>query len=80
MELHSDASTGGLKRASAMPRIRSLDRLYSNELIMTHELIANMPGVRREGVTDAAGKLQKLGVVRYRRGRITVLNRPQLAR
>jgi len=47
----------------------SLDRLYSNELIMTHELIANMLGVRREGVTDAAGKLQKLGVIRYRRGR-----------
>ena len=58
----------------------SLDRLYSNELIMTHELIANMLGVRREGVTDAAGKLQKLGVIRYRRGRITVLNRPQLER
>jgi CRP-like cAMP-binding protein len=58
----------------------SLDRLYSNELVMTHELIANMLGVRREGVTDAAGKLQKLGVIRYRRGRITVLNRPQLER
>jgi CRP-like cAMP-binding protein len=58
----------------------SLDRLCSNELIMTHELIANMLGVRREGVTDAAGKLQKLGVIRYRRGRIAVLNRPQLER
>jgi CRP-like cAMP-binding protein len=58
----------------------SLDRLHSNELIMTHELIANMLGVRREGVTDAAGKLQKLGVIRYRRGCITVLNRPQLER
>ena len=56
----------------------SLDRLSSNELIMTHELIANMLGVRREGVTDAAGKLQKLGVIRYRRGRITVLNRSEL--
>ena len=56
----------------------SLDRLSSTELIMTHELIANMLGVRREGVTDAAGKLQKLGVIRYRRGRITVLNRPEL--
>jgi len=58
----------------------SLDRLSSNELIMTHELIANMLGVRREGVTDAAGKLQKLGVIRYSRGRITVLNRPELER
>ena len=58
----------------------SLDRLSSNELIMTHELIANMLGVRREGVTDAAGKLQKLGVIQYSRGRITVLNRPELER
>jgi CRP-like cAMP-binding protein len=58
----------------------SLDRLSSNELIMTHELIANMLGVRREGVTDAAGKLQKLGVIRYSRGRITVLDRPELER
>jgi CRP-like cAMP-binding protein len=56
----------------------SLDRLRSNELVMTQELIANMLGVRREGVTDAAGKLQKLGVIRYRRGKITVLDRPQL--
>jgi CRP-like cAMP-binding protein len=56
----------------------SLDRLASNTLTMTQELIANMLGVRREGVTDAAGKLQKLGVIQYRRGRITVLNRPRL--
>ena len=56
----------------------SLDRLASNQLTMTQELIANMLGVRREGVTDAAGKLQKLGVIEYRRGRITVLNRPHL--
>ena len=56
----------------------SLDRLASNELVMTQELIANMLGVRREGVTEAAGKLQKLGVIRYSRGRITVLDRPQL--
>jgi hypothetical protein len=47
-------------------------------LIMTQELIANMLGVRREGVTDAAGKLQKLGVIQYARGQITVLDRPQL--
>ena len=56
----------------------SLDRLASNQLIMTQELIANMLGVRREGVTEAAGKLHKLGVIRYARGRITVLNRPKL--
>jgi len=58
----------------------SLDRLGYNELTMTQELIANMLGVRREGVTDAAGKLQTLGVIRYQRGRITVLDRPKLER
>ena len=56
----------------------SLDRLSSNQLIMTQELIANMLGVRREGVTEAAGKLQKRGIIRYARGRITVLDRPRL--
>jgi CRP-like cAMP-binding protein len=56
----------------------SLDRLDSNTLVMTQELMANMLGVRREGVTAAAGKLQALGIIRYRRGRITVLDRPQL--
>ena len=56
----------------------SLDRLKSNELKMTQELIANMLGVRREGVTAAAGELQKLGVIRYRRGKITVLDRARL--
>ena len=56
----------------------SLDRLSSNELCMTQELIANMLGVRREGVTEAAGKLQDAGLIRYRRGRITVLDRPAL--
>jgi CRP-like cAMP-binding protein len=57
----------------------SLDRLQSDELVMTQELIANMLGVRREGVTEAALKLQKLGLIRYARGRITVLNRKGLA-
>jgi CRP-like cAMP-binding protein len=56
----------------------SLDRLPGNRLSMTQELIANMLGVRREGVTDAAGKLHKSGVIEYSRGRITVLNRPRL--
>jgi CRP-like cAMP-binding protein len=56
----------------------SLDRLPSNQLAMTQELIANMLGVRREGVTDAAGKLQKLGVIQYHRGHIIVLDRPKL--
>jgi CRP-like cAMP-binding protein len=56
----------------------SLDRLENNELVMTQELIANMLGVRREGVTEAAGKLQKDGVIRYSRGHISVMNRPKL--
>jgi hypothetical protein len=56
----------------------SLDRLRTNQLTMTQELIANMLGVRREGVTEAAGKLQGVGVIRYQRGRITVLDRPKL--
>ena len=56
----------------------TLDRLPSNQLTMTQELIANMLGVRREGVTEAAGKLQKLEIIRYPRGRITVLDRPGL--
>ena len=56
----------------------SLDRLPSNELVMTQELIANMLGVRREGVTEAAGNLQKAGLIRYHRGRITVLDRAGL--
>jgi CRP-like cAMP-binding protein len=56
----------------------SLDRLNSNELVMTHELIANMLGVRREGVTEAAGKLQAEGIIHYSRGRISVLDRPKM--
>jgi CRP-like cAMP-binding protein len=56
----------------------SLDRLPNNELKMTQELIANMLGVRREGVTEAAGKLQADGLIHYQRGKITVLDRPKL--
>jgi CRP-like cAMP-binding protein len=56
----------------------SLDRLRSGELTMTQELIANMLGVRRQGVVVAAGKLQKGGLIDYRRGHISVLNRPGL--
>jgi CRP-like cAMP-binding protein len=58
--------------------LMSLDRLPSNELIMTQELIANMLGVRREGVTEAAGRLQRAGLILYNRGHITVLDRPGL--
>ena len=58
--------------------LMSLDRLPSNKLIMTQELIANMLGVRREGVTEAAGKLQNAGLILYSRGHITVLDRPGL--
>lgn len=56
----------------------SLDRLQGVELVMTQELIANMLGVRLEGVTDGALKLQKAGLIRYARGRIKVLDRPGL--
>ena len=56
----------------------SLDRLQGNELVMTQELIANMLGVRREGVTEAVGKLQADGLIQYRRGHITVLDRARL--
>jgi CRP-like cAMP-binding protein len=58
----------------------SLDRLAGNELVMTQELIANMLGVRREGVTEAALSLQRAGLIRYHRGHITVLDRPGLER
>jgi CRP-like cAMP-binding protein len=56
----------------------SLDRLASSELVMTQQLIANMLGVRREGVTEAAGRLQADGLISYRRGRINVLDRAKL--
>jgi DNA-binding transcriptional regulator YhcF (GntR family) len=55
-----------------------MDRLSGNELLMTQELIANMLGVRREGVTEAALKLQRAGLIQYARGRISILNRPAL--
>ena len=57
-----------------------LDRLNSNQLVATQELIANLLGVRREGVTEAALRLQRAGLIRYRRGRITVLDRNALER
>jgi len=56
----------------------SLDRLSGNDLVMTQELIANMLGVRREGVTEAAGKLQTAGLIKYSRGHITVVDRAGL--
>lgn len=56
----------------------SLDRLPTNELVMTQELIANMLGVRREGVTESAGKLQRAGLISYHRGHISILDRPGL--
>lgn len=56
----------------------TIDRSPADELMLTHELIASMLGVRREGVTDAAGKLQACGIIQYNRGRIKVLDRPAL--
>ncbi len=58
----------------------TLDRLPTNELVMTQELVASMLGVRREGITEAAGKLQHAGIISYRRGHITVLDRAGLER
>lgn len=60
--------------------LMNMDRVSGNELILTQELIANMLGVRREGVTESALKLQRAGLIRYSRGRITVLDRPALER
>jgi DNA-binding transcriptional regulator YhcF (GntR family) len=56
----------------------TLDRLPSNELVMTQELVASMLGVRREGITEAAGNLQRAGFISYRRGHISVLDRAGL--
>lgn len=58
--------------------LSSLDRLPGNDLAITHELISKMIGVRREGITEAAGKLQRLGIISCSRGHLTVLNRPAL--
>lgn len=58
----------------------TLDRLRSNELVMTQDLLSNILGVRRASISDAAGRLQKDGLIRYERGRITVLDRPGLER
>ncbi|QJR81682.1 Crp/Fnr family transcriptional regulator [Alteromonas pelagimontana] len=58
--------------------LMALDRLQGNELVITQETIANMLGVRREGVTEAAGRLQRMGAIKYHRGHIYVLNRSQL--
>ena len=58
--------------------LTTLDRVPSGQLVMTHELVASMLGVRREGITQAAGKLQHAGCIRYRRGHIAVLERPGL--
>ena len=68
----------GIEQQLCRWMLLSLDRLPGNELRMTQELIANMLGVRREGVTEAAGKLQAEGLIRYRRGHITVLDRLRL--
>ncbi len=56
----------------------TLDRLPTNQLVMTQDLVANMLGVRREGITEAAGNLQRFGFISYRRGHIAVLDRAGL--
>jgi CRP-like cAMP-binding protein len=58
--------------------LQTLDRMPTSELTMTQELVASMLGVRREGITEAAGKLQQAGFIRYRRGHISVLERAGL--
>ena len=58
--------------------LQGLDRLHGDEIAMTHEVLANLLGVRREGVTEAAGRLQAAGIISYRRGHIKVLDRDQL--
>lgn len=78
------AQTGACNRHHSVEQqlcrwlLLTLDRLFSNDLVMTQELIAGMLGVRRESVTEAAGKLKEIGVISYRRGHITVLDRAGL--
>jgi len=78
------AQTAGCNRHHSVEQqlcrwlLLTLDRMPSNELIMTQELVASMLGVRREGITQAAGNLQREGLIRYRRGHISVLARPGL--
>jgi CRP-like cAMP-binding protein len=78
------AQTGACNRHHSIEQqlcrwlLSTLDRLPSNELIMTQELVASALGVRREGITEAAGKLQRAGFIRYRRGHIAVLERSGL--
>jgi len=84
VDRHALAQTAVCNRHHALDKqlcrwlLLSIDRLQGDELKMTQELIANMLGVRREGVTEAAGKLQEAGLIKYRRGRITVLDRARL--
>jgi hypothetical protein len=70
----------GWARVVAISVTSPWSRLQGTELVMTQELIANMLGVRREGVTEGALKLQKAGLIRYVRGHITILDRPGLER
>lgn len=71
---------GSLEQRLCRWLLLTLDRLPGNELTMTHELIANTLGVKREGVTEAAGRLRDEGAIHYRRGHIEVLDRPVLER
>ena len=83
---HADGATAVCNRHHSLDQqlcrwlLLSLDRLHKPELAMTQELIANMLGVRRDGVTEAASNLQRAGLIRYRRGHITVVDRPGLKR
>ena len=76
--LKEEFNRAGLMQRLLLRYTQALDRLPTNELVMTQELVANALGVRREGITEAAGKLQRAGVIRYRRGHISVLERSGL--